>query len=576
MSIRRLSCTLLCAGLLVAAGCVWFEEDPKRMDLGMEAGTNPYANSAAFRDTVGAYGFFQGLAPMRVRGFGLVVGLGKNGSSDCPKPIFDQLVQALYKHHRFRSTLVGTRSLSPEQLIEDPDTAVVLVRGVIPPAATRGLHFDISVMAVPGSETKSLRGGRLYTTELEMFREKGPSETISGRILARGAGPVFLNPFAGGDAATRTNELEGVIIGGGIVDEPRRVRFVLSDASYQRVRQIRDRINDFAGGDFVAADATSPSYVQLRIPPEYAEEPAHWLQVVRSLYLRGNPRFEAVRARELADELTHPAAAHARITHCFEGLGPDALPAIEPLYEHPRDYASFHAAVAGMRLGDHLAVDVLIHHAEDAAGKFRDKAILALGRARGNAAAGMCLRRLLSDEDARIRVAACEQLVERSDPTVVSTVVGGDNFSLDVVPSEAAPFVHVKRQQDRRVALFGNLPPIQTPVLYRSPNGSLTMTARDGDDSLTVIRTVLATGSTSPPVQVPRDVAEMVKLLGDEPDLDFEGNVTGLGVEYGEVARLLYHLTEEGALRCNFVLEQPGDTDLFDTTRREGRPESEL
>jgi len=571
--------TAWCATLLVAAivsGCVWTEERRDKMDLGVDPLAGALANSAAFKDTIASKAQYQGIAPLRVRGIGLVVGLGNNGSTNCPRSIYDGLVQSLYKQHAFTSTVVGTKTIAPERLIADKDTAVVLVRGEVPPAATAGDRFDISVSAWPGTETTSLRGGRLYTTDLEIFRQVSPGQSISGQVVAKAAGPLFLNPFSGEDAPTKATELEGLVLGGGFVTEDRRVHLVLFQPSYQWARRIQDRINAFAPDAKRLAIAESPSYVRLAVPPEFRGDSGHYLALVQSLFLSRDPKFAALRAQELSREILNPTAPHARIALAFEALGRASLPVLDELYKHPKDYVGFHAAAAGLRLDDHVAGDVMIHYAEDPKSAFRFKAIRALAETKGMGQVTTTLRRLLDDEDPRVQAEAYEALIGRKDPSITSKTVGGDNFQLDVIPNDRASFIYCKRRNERRIALFGKELRIRPPVIYRSPDGSLMVTAGAGADELTVIRTVLASGSSSPPTGVPLSVPAMIELLGANADVDREGHATGMSVQYGAVVRLLYHLCQDGAIDANFVLEQPNVEELLGPTEREGRPESEL
>ena len=102
----------------------------------------------------------------------------------------------------------------------------------------------MAVIALSGTETKSLRGGRLYTMDLDVFRPLSTTVSITGQALATASGPIFQNPFSEGDAATRSNPLEGIIVGGGRVIKDRRVRLVLSEPSYQRAMLIQDRIKN--------------------------------------------------------------------------------------------------------------------------------------------------------------------------------------------------------------------------------------------------------------------------------------------------------------------------------------------
>jgi hypothetical protein len=278
----------------------------------------------------------------------------------------------------------------------------------------------------------------------------------------------------------------------------------------------------------------------------------------------------------LAAELSRPGAPSVQIALALEGLGRVALPVLDDLYSHKSDSVSFHAATAGLRLGDHVACDTMILHAEDRACEFRFQAIHALARARDLGAAGIALRRLLNDEDPRVQVAAYEGLLLRGDSRVASVSVGGDNFHLDQIASDRPNFIYVKRAGSRRIALFGRDLRAQPPLLYRAPDGSLTISAEAEDDELTVMRVVVSSGSMAPPVTVSPELAELIDLLGQDADVGEEGEVVGLSVDYGGVARALYHLCADKAINATFILEQPNATELFGPAARTGRPESEL
>jgi len=564
--------------LSLPTGCeaVWKTESPKKANSGVAVAPPELSNSAAFQDTIGSVAYFDGLESLRVRGYGLVVGLGKNGAGECPRHIREQLAQSLLKMHRFSGGPVGTQQLSPEQMMDDPDTAVVLVRGEIPGGAVPGTRFDVSVSALPGTKAKSLRGGRLFTAELEVFRETAPNTSISGQVMARGAGPVFINPFADEDAATKANLLEGTVIGGGWAIKERDLKLVLLQPSYAIARKVQDRVNHrFAAGPKVA-NATSPSLVEIHVPKEFVEDTGHFLNLVRALYLSADPSFEAVRARRLAEEIVRPTAPHAMIAACFEGLGASARPVLADLYAHPQEHVSFHAAVAGVRLGDHIAADAIALHAENSQSRYRFQAIRALARAKTMANAAAALRLLLTDHDPRVRVAAYEALIERGDPAVRSTLLAEDNFYLDEIPGSGPKIVHIKRSTSRRIALFGDDLRCSVPVYYRAPDASLTINALPGDDSLTLLRVVPATGRSSPPVYADPELPSLVRFLGSDPDVDSSDRVTGLGLDYGAIVRALYHLCNNDSIAATFIMEEPNAAELFGPSRPEGRPESEL
>ncbi len=575
--VARFRLALAGAILVALSACTYTEKGKERYDLGVEAQAAKLAESAAFRDTIGSITTYEGLAAMRVRGYGLVVGLGKNGSTDCPKPIYDRLVQSMYKQHRFgASSRVGVPDITPEAMINDIDTAVVVIYGDIPPAATEETRFDVNVMALPGTQTKSLRGGRLFTADLEMYRVVSPDVSIAGRNLAHAAGPVFINPFSDDQSATQVNELDGVILSGGVVISNRRLRLVLTQASYQRARQIQDRINAQFPGATKVADAVSPSFVQIEVPPGFRQDTGRFLTLVRSLYLSRDPSFEGDRARKLAEEMLRPESPHGQIASCFEGLGRKGLPALNELYANPRDFVSFYSAAAGLRLGDHVAGDVLAIHATNPESQFRFQAIRALGEAGSIGGTAVSLRKLLLDEDPRVQVAAYEALIRRHDPAIQSIVVGGDNFILDLIPDSQTRFAYVKRTMERRIALFGRDLISSPPVLYRSPDGSLTLSARQGDDEFTVVRTVVSRDRSSPPLPAPLELAPLIKILGSDAGVAANGDVLGLSLDYGAVVHLLYHLCQGGVVNANFQMEEPNVADLLGPGTTQSRPESDL
>jgi len=90
---------VLMVGLLAAygcGGCTWGREERAKRDLGVDPGADALKDSAAVRGTIGAICYYDGMRPLRVRGYGLVVGLGKNGSRDCPRRVRERVVQNMY------------------------------------------------------------------------------------------------------------------------------------------------------------------------------------------------------------------------------------------------------------------------------------------------------------------------------------------------------------------------------------------------------------------------------------------------------------------------------------------------
>jgi len=315
--------------------------------------------------------------------------------------------------------------------------------------------------------------------------------------------------------------------------------------------------------------------VRLKVPAEFARDTAHFLSLVRALYLSRDPNFSMTRVRLLAREMLDASAPHALIALALEGAGRTAIPVLNDLYIHPKDYVSFHAAVAGLRLGEHIACDAMVMHALNAQSPYRRQAIHALSRSKGIAGAAIALRKLLEDVDPRIRIAAYEALIRRGDSIIKTSIIDEDNFALDQIPSSAGRLIYVKRSGSRRIALLGDHLACTPPIFYRAPDGSLTLNANEGDETLTALRVVGSSGAVSSPISAPLHLASLVTLLGSRASVGLDGEVLGLGLDYGAVVRALYHLSLDKSINGEFLLEQPSMPGLFDLPDAAGRPESE-
>ncbi len=577
--LRRQPPAAVLAALAFLSGlpaCTFDEEGGRRMDVGVEPTVVDASRSYSYRDTIGAEAFYEGLRSMRVTGYGLVVGLGRNGASDCPKDIFDRVVRDIEKQMRTGPSLLGaSRSVTPEMLVRDPDTAVVLVYGDIPPAACAGDRFDVAVAALPGTDTKSLRGGRLYPCELEYSVAESPTAVQrSGRTLGMAEGPLFLNPFVDEDAATETTDLEAYVLGGGRATDDRRLQLALAEPSHSAARRIERTINAQFPGYRKVADAVSPAFVRLDVPERFRGDTEHFLGLVRAYFTPVTPGFIPQRCKELANEMVRPDAPHGAIALCFEGIGQPAMATLTELYTHPRDYVSFHAAAAGLRLEDHVAVDVMAAHAANPESEFRYQAIRALGGA-SLATAATPLRRLMTDEDPRVRVAAYEELSARHDVSIRSERVGGDQFRLETIQSPRRPIIYARRTEERRIGLIGNGLRCMPPLFYASPGGALTVSAMEAtDDELILVRRT-PSGATSPPIPCKLEVIELLRLAGNDPS-EIKDLVTGLAMDYTSLVHMLHTLCASGSINADFILEEENVAELFGPTQRKRRPDSEL
>ncbi len=568
---------MLAAGTAGCTGIDWTRLQKKQPDVESKRvpGTIDVATeSLAYRDTVAQHAWIEGLRRMRVRGEALVIGLGQNGSAECPRQLRQDLLQEMYKQPEFDRR--DPDGVTPEELIDGKDTAVVSVAGEIPAAAAAGTRFDVYLEALPGTQTLSLRGGRLWRCELRVFKETGEGSTVAGRPLAIAEGPLFQNPFAVGEqAATRTNARRAMVVGGGRCLEQRRVRLVLTRPSYRRAIRIAARINGRFGSPPVAK-AESPSYIQIRIPLAYEDEPLHFLGLVRHVYVPNRPGFAELRARELAKEILRDGALYEDIALAWEAIGRPSLPTVRTLYAHSDRTVSYYASRVGVRLGDYAALAALIHLVRDEKFEGRLEAIKELGRAAGQPGVQMPWQALLEDDDPRVAVAAYEALYPHANRLVKSLQVGQDNFVLDRVPCSRDNLIYAKHTGQRRIALIGNGFRCATPLFYADPGRAFLLNANEADAELMVVRHAPDGLGSSPPMPVPRDAAELLTFLGERPRRNLQGEVVGLGVDYTALIQAMQSLCQDRGINARFMLEQTTTMDLFGPLTRRGRPESKL
>lgn len=535
-----------------------------------------FGESKAIQGTIGSYTSIEGMLKLPVRGYGLVVGLGKNGSQNCPQRIRKRLSAEIRKKYGLGDSRLGQGQITPEKMIASPDTAVVFVEGDIGAASLAGTSFDLTVQALPGTETTSLEGGRLYTCDLYRYREVGGGMVQEGKVVARGAGPIFVNPFSQRrSSATPANLRTAKIIGGGTNLEDRRIQLVLFHPSYARATGIQDKINNRLGFGMKIAVAESPSYISLEIPRSYLRRELFFISLVRHFYLSSEGGFEDRRAIELVAELSDLQAPHDSIGLALEGIGRKVRPAIRDLYAHKLPHVNYFAARTGLHLLDKLAIPVLKKHALDPDSPYHLDAIRDLGAATAMPRAASVLWTVInSDFDAHTRILAYQGLLEHQDPMITSTKIGAD-FFLDHIPiSTGRTIIYGRVSSQPRFAIIGDAR-CRTPLFYRDARGTVIMNAENGDTAVTIARTT-PSGKVSPPTTAPLELKQLIPFLGNRADQDKFGQVTGLGLDYARIIDIVSALCENGTIDAEFRLERPGAETIPGTRRRGGRPESDL
>ncbi len=196
------------------------------------------------RGTIGEYAIFADSNPLPVEGWGIVANLPGTGSGDMNPEIRAILTDQLYREG-LGSYVKGTENLNPERILASNQIAAVEVRGLIPPLARRGDNFDLYLKAVPDTQTTSLSGGLLWTSNLKII---GLRTDIDSQVIAQGRGPVFISSLISQAASTQPATglkalRSGSVIGGGVCTQSRMVRLQLLSPSYRIAGAIERAIN---------------------------------------------------------------------------------------------------------------------------------------------------------------------------------------------------------------------------------------------------------------------------------------------------------------------------------------------
>jgi len=546
--------------------------------------------------TVAQYARLVGSRLMPVRGYGVVGGLGKDGSSQIPPHLRNYLIQYL-RRRDIGSRKAGLEDIPPERILRDMDTAIVEIRGSIPSCAPKGKVFDVQIRAI-GSQVRSLEGGVLYEAELRLATGNVTAPDRGSKILATAAGAVFVNPFIDETKVAELVKLrDGRVIGGGKVVKSRPIRLQLLSPDFSRAAVIQRSVNERfqRPGEPRVANAKGSDAVSITIPPEWRSDYLHFLDLVMHLSLQTAGGQWEERARQVARAMVLPQANHDELSLVWEAMGRRAIPIISAHYTDADPFISYYSARAGMRLGDMVAApEVILRAASSSGSPLRNEAIKELGRHPRYIRALSVLSKILDDPDDMLRIIAYESLRKLGRNTAVMTMPVGE-FYLDVVKSKRQDVIYATQSESSRIVLFGGDMAVMRPVYFSGLQELLTVNAAAGDEYITMFRKVGTGGRISPAFRITPVVKSLVRAMGYQaqsgqgvlmiPDLDLQGkpkrdnegkivykkaNVKGLGLSYGQVVAILHRLCKQGLLvsgetsrSAKFVLQKPTGLQTF-------------
>lgn len=539
---------------------------------------SPTADDALLAGTIGAETLVANAEPRQLRGFGLVVGLNGRGSSDCPTVIRDYLIDFLGKQTIPKGNPDRKPRLSPAELIDSPDTAVVEVTGSVPAGARRGMRFDLDVRALPGTSTESLEGGLLLPMQLRIFdRAASGQGLVAGAALAEGGGPIFINPFTDpGGGSPEADPRHGAVLGGGRATEEYATRIMLVRPNFLLAQTIERRVNERFGPKPRAAEAMSAGFVDLKTPPTFARDPLRFRELVGQLFVDNRPAFAAQKLQDLNQRAIAGSPNLERTAATWEAMGRSVLAHIQPFYTHADPTLRFYAARTGLHLGDLTALPALAGITASALHSHRLLAIRELGNFDSPQSA-VYLAPLLNDPDQEVRIAVYEALLQRGHPAIHSTTFrhlldrSQINFILDVIEASGPPMIYVRRTRLPRIAVFGSHMAITPPIFYTHPDESVTIHTVEGSNDVQLF--AKRRGRLSEPIVLPPRVVELITSLGDLPLKDDAGRLRGIGLPYSRVVQMLAAMSADETIPAHIVFEQTSLTELFGPDIAPDRPE---
>lgn len=447
--------------LLGAPSC----KDSVAEDTGGNQPPPMFTGPEPFYTTVGSMVQIEGAYPMLVSGYGVVAGLTEEtGSREVPAQLRQRLANDM-RRHGFGSARMGLGQYTPDRILDRLDTAVVRIDGFVPAFASRSTRFDVLVSALDGTQTTSLDGGTLlYTVELAPGGARLVDLGSFIRPVASANGSLYVNPFE--DDVSKKTRLElsrrAVVLSGGAATVDRSIRLILNQPSWTRSRAIADRINErfrkSPRDRDDTAKAQNDSVIELNIPQPWQRDPQRLLSLISNLYVQRGSDFEAEKAAELGRLVTAQPKYASRVALAWETLGRTALPVIRRYYDHSKTPVAFAALQAGVHLGDERASEYLDALAKQSDPDVRRQAAELMVYLPDSLRAEAALRRLLSDKNNHVRIAAYEALAKHGDRRHIQSrtfyeMEGRLNFTLDVVETDR-PLIYISQASLPKIVIF--------------------------------------------------------------------------------------------------------------------------
>lgn len=474
-------------------------------------------------DYIGDKAQIVGNTPMVLYGVGLVTGLDNTGEDPPPSNYRTVLTREMKRR--------GVRN--PNEILNQPSTALVLVTGYLLPDVKKGQPFDVQVALPPGSEATSLAGGWLMETYL-WEKATGPEgQELTGRAYATAEGPILLS--ISNEQETKTTALlkRGKILGGGRAKIERELgMFLRSDFKGARnSKRIADRIGERfhyheQNIKVGMAKAKDDQFIVLKVHPTYKDNYPRYMQVIRNIVFKESLIEERDRLDKLKDQLQNPdTAAVAAIR--MEAIGNEAIPFLKTGLNSVSKEVRFYSAEALAYMGNDSGVEVLVEtvRTERAFRAYGFAAMAALAAPAPCPSAFVQLRKLLDEESPETRYGAFRALwtMDANDPAIAGRRIN-DQFNLHLINSPSEPMVHLTRNRVAEVVIYGREQRLNPPLALNAGK-KIAINAKPGSDRVVVSK--FEVGQKDERKEIENTLVEVVKAASE------------LGATYPDIAGML-------------------------------------
>lgn len=470
--------------------------------------------------------------PLKVEAIVLITGLDGTGSDPAPSQQRQMLLSEMQTHEVDR----------PGRVLASPNTSLAMVRGFIPPGAQEGDRIDIEIRIPRRSETTSLRGGWLMRARMKELRVAQGS-LHSGHVLALGEGAIVVDALI--DGAGDVRETRGRIVGGGIVQQSRKIGLVLG-GEYRSVSGsatisslINARFHTYDRGSSVGvAKPMRDNYIELHIHPRYRNNISRYVRVIQSIALGDARRDQGKRLARLREQLLVAETSATAALH-LEAIGVDGQNVLLEGLQSENAEVRFYSAEALAFQNQSVAASELQKAAQEESA-FRWNALTALG-AMDDFAAKDALVSLLDESSAESRFGAFRAL---HDANAGDPLVRGERLRrmtmLHLIPSEAPPLVHVSRMHQPEIIIFGDSPSLHLPLIVPNIGGLMVKSTDDG--RIRVSRFTSADNEDQQLVCSPR-LDDLIRTLSE------------MGAEYPELIQLIVEAHEKNLFDARLVFD---------------------